>query len=374
VIKLRKRDHMERPLTDDSVYKKLALVLDTLPNGFPSTESGVEIKLLKKIFTPEQAEMFCELKLTMETADEISLRTGRDPLQTRDILETMREDGQVFSVKFGEIRWYKMMPWVFGIFEFQNDRMDREMAILFDEYEPFFEESFTAYTPQLMQVLPVEEEIRGVHEALPFEKISALIEQSQSFRVMDCVCKKKMMLTGHACDRSMQVCMAMAPIPDAFEDYGSGRILTRQQAYELLKETEDLALVHLTFNMQHGRIFICNCCSCCCGVLLSINRFSVPAAQVVNSMYFADIDADACTGCGICASERCQVKAIVPGDAYGVIKERCIGCGLCISTCPASAVKLVRKSESEIAVPPLTENEWFEKRGNNRGIDFSDYK
>ncbi len=359
---------------NDSIYKKLARVLDTLPNGFPPTESGIEIKLLKKIFTPEQAEMFCELRLTMETADEVSLRTGRDPLQTRDILETMREDGQVFSVKFGEFRWYKMMPWVFGIFEFQNDRMDREMAILLDEYQPFFEESFTAYTPQLMQVLPVEEEIKGVHEALPFEKISALIEQSQSFKVMDCVCKKKMRLTGHACDRPLQVCMAMAPIPDAFEDYGSGRTLTRQQAYELLKETEDMALVHLTFNLQHGRIFICNCCSCCCGVLLSINRFNVPAAQVVNSMYVADINTDACTGCGICASERCQVNAIAPGDVYGIIKERCIGCGLCITTCPASAMKLVRKPESEIAVPPLTENEWFEERGNNRGIDFSVYK
>jgi Na+-translocating ferredoxin:NAD+ oxidoreductase subunit B len=359
---------------NDSVYKKLALVLDTLPNGFPETDSGVEIRLLKKIFNHEQAEMFCELRLTMETADEIATRTGRDSGQTSGLLETMREDGQVFSVKFGDIRWYKMMPWVFGIFEFQNDRMDREMAFLMEEYQPFFEKSFSSLTPQLMQVLPIEEEIGEFHEALPFEKISALIEQSQSFKVMDCVCKKKMSLTGHACDRPMQVCMAMAPIPDAFDDYDSGRIITRKRAYDLLKETEDLALVHLTYNMQHGRIFICNCCSCCCGVLLSINKYNVPAAQVVNSMYFAEIDADVCSGCGICALERCQVKAVIPGETYRVIKERCIGCGLCISTCPASAVKLVRKLESEIVVPPLTENEWFEERGKNRGVDFSEYK
>ncbi|MBW1683615.1 MAG: 4Fe-4S ferredoxin, partial [Deltaproteobacteria bacterium] len=36
----------------DDVYRKLAKVLDTLPNGFPATESGVELKLLMKIFTP----------------------------------------------------------------------------------------------------------------------------------------------------------------------------------------------------------------------------------------------------------------------------------------------------------------------------------
>jgi len=47
----------------DEVYHKLAKVLDTLPNGFPATESGVEIKLLKRIFEPEQAELFCDLKL-----------------------------------------------------------------------------------------------------------------------------------------------------------------------------------------------------------------------------------------------------------------------------------------------------------------------
>ena len=103
----------------DEVYKNLARVLDTLPNGFPETENGVEIRLLKKIFKPEQAELFCELRLTMETADEIAARTGHDPAHTSALLETMREDGQVFSVMFGDTRWYKLMPWVFGIFEFQ---------------------------------------------------------------------------------------------------------------------------------------------------------------------------------------------------------------------------------------------------------------
>jgi hypothetical protein len=45
----------------DDVYYELAKVLDTLPNGFPSTEDGLEIILLKKIFRPEDAELFCDL-------------------------------------------------------------------------------------------------------------------------------------------------------------------------------------------------------------------------------------------------------------------------------------------------------------------------
>ncbi len=61
----------------DEAYHKLANVLDTLPNGFPSTDSGIEIKILKKVFTPDEAELFCDLRLTLETAEQIAERTGR---------------------------------------------------------------------------------------------------------------------------------------------------------------------------------------------------------------------------------------------------------------------------------------------------------
>ena len=39
------------------VYERLARKLDGLPNGFPRTEIGVELKLLRKIFHPEEAEV-----------------------------------------------------------------------------------------------------------------------------------------------------------------------------------------------------------------------------------------------------------------------------------------------------------------------------
>ena len=64
----------------EEMYLKLAKVLDTLPNGFPATESGVEIKLLKRIFRQDDTELFCDLKLHFETSQQISERTGR-PLE-----------------------------------------------------------------------------------------------------------------------------------------------------------------------------------------------------------------------------------------------------------------------------------------------------
>src|SRR5674476_759882 len=120
----------------DSVYKRLAKVLDTLPNGFPSTESGVEIKLLKKVFTPEQADLFCQMRLTFETVEEIAARTGRPVECLKEMLINMAISGQLFTIKLGATRYFKMLPWVFGIYEFQGARLDREFAKLHEEYAP----------------------------------------------------------------------------------------------------------------------------------------------------------------------------------------------------------------------------------------------
>jgi len=358
----------------DDIYNKLARVLDTLPNGFPATETGVEIRLLKKIFTPEQAELFCAMRLTFETAAQVAERTGRPLEGLEERLKAMGDAGQLFAIDLGGTWFFRMLPWVFGIYEFQLGRMDEEMAALHDAYGPVYNRQFCATTPQLMQVLPVEEEISIQQEALPYQRVSALIEQNLSFVVNDCICKKEKALLGHPCDRPVQVCLAMAPIPGAFE-HSEGRKLTKDEAYALMKQTEELGLVHLTANVQAGHIYICNCCGCCCGVLDAINHLGIPASQVINSHYYAAIDSETCTGCGICANERCQVGAIEEDrDAYRIVQDRCIGCGLCISACPAQAVRLVHKGPERIVTPPFNEDAWFEEKGRARGVDFTPFK
>jgi electron transport complex protein RnfB len=360
---------------ENEIYYQLAKVLDTLPNGFPATDSGVEIRLLKKIFTPEQADLFCDLRLNFESAEEVAKRTGRPLEGLEEKLKAMGTDGQVFAIGMAGNWIFKMLPWVFGIYEFQLARMDKEFAELHGEYQPVYNRQFFSKKPQMMQVLPIEEKIAVQQEALSYEKVSSLIDQNQSFEVRDCICKKEHALLGKPCDRPVQVCLAMAPIPGYFQDSPVGRVLTQEEAYALLKKTEELGLVHLTANMQGGNIYICNCCGCCCGVLQSINRLGIPASQVINSHYYAVVDPEKCTGCGICADERCQVKAIEEGqDSYQVIPERCIGCGLCITTCPTEAIALVRKDQAKIVTPPMDEEAWYEERGRARGVDFSRFK
>ena len=360
---------------NEDVYQRLAKVLDTLPNGFPSTESGVEIGIFKKIFEPEQADLLCDLKLKFETAAQISQRTGRPPEGLEEMLLGMAERGQLFRVKLGETEIFKMVPWIFGIFEFQLAHIDRELAEMVEEYNPAFSKQFFSHTPQLMQTLTVEEAIPSNQEALPYEKVSTIIEKGKSFRVNECVCRKERGLLGNPCDRPSEVCLAIAPVPGYFEQFDEGRVISREEAYELLRDTEKSGDVHLTNNFQDGQIFICNCCKCCCGVLRTINETGMPASLAVNSHYYAKIDPEDCTSCGICAEERCQVSAIAEEeDAYMVVQDRCIGCGLCIDYCPSEAIKLVHKDRENLTPPPSTEKDWFEERGRLRGVDFSAYK
>ncbi len=360
---------------NENIYKKLAHVLDTLPNGFPATESGVEIKLLKKIFDPDEAELFCDLKLRFETPEQISQRTGRSLEPLKKQLDIMAKKGQVFSVELGGVKLYKMMPWAFGIYEFQLPHMDKELALLCEEYGAVYGKHFFSTGPQLMQVIPIESEIQGKHDALPYERVSNIIENSQSFMYFDCICKKEKGLLGQPCDRPVQVCMAFAPIPGIFDNHPYGKTMTKQEAYALIQKAEENALVHLTWNVENGHFFICNCCGCCCGVLRSINELGIKAEDVINSYYYACIDPEKCTLCGICKHDRCQVNAIEQGDlAYEVMTEKCIGCGLCITTCPAEAISLKRKPNNAIQTPPRDEMDWYEKRARLRGVDFSAFK
>jgi len=96
---------------------------------------------------------------------------------------------------------------------------------------------------------------------------------------------------------------------------------------------------------------------------------------VVNSHYYAEIDPEACSACGLCADERCQVEAIKKeGGFCAVVKERCIGCGLCATTCPEEAIKLIHKDPKEVVHPPKDEQAWLEERARQRGVDFTAYK
>jgi|TARA_B100000315_G_scaffold255326_1_gene298411 ferredoxin len=358
----------------DDPYRKLATVLDTLPNGFPATDDGLEIKILQKIFTPEEADLFCDLRLTMETPVQIAERTGR-PLDGLDetLTRMWKEKGQIQGVELGPSRIFKMLPWMIGIWEMQIHRMDEELAELCQQYYDHFGAAFFSKGPALMRTIPVDQQVTPTQQAMPYDRVAGIIETGASFAVNDCVCRTEERILGHNCDSPLEVCLAIAPIPGLFDKQPWGRAISKDEAYKVIEKAEEAGLVHMTSNVENGHSFICNCCGCCCGVLKGITKLGLDG--VVNADFYSEIDAQGCTECGLCGESVCQVDAISEGDDTFVVDRRlCIGCGVCLESCPVEAISLQPKPESERVASPENDDVWMARRGEQRGVDFSTYK
>lgn len=350
------------------VYKKLAKKLDKLPQGYPATESGVELDILRKIFTPEDAEMAIRLRPIPETARRAAQRLGMEEDELRAALDGMVSRGQIVSFKANGSRKYALAPFVVGIFEFQVSRMDRELAELCEAYWPHFAKAIGSTAPSIARVVPVNRHIDSRATVLAYEDTRRMIEGARSFMITDCVCRKEKALLGKPCRHKLETCLSFSKEEDAYE--GSprdGRRITREEALAILDASEDEGLVHCTYNFEHGQMFVCNCCSCCCGFLGLLTDHHTPYG-LVRSNWRAVIDETLCATCGVCANERCPVEALeeTDGGEYRVIEERCIGCGVCVVTCPTEAMNLVERPEPERTVPPRNIVDWSVQRAANR--------
>jgi NAD-dependent dihydropyrimidine dehydrogenase PreA subunit len=349
-------------------YARLAEKLDQLPNGFPSTESGVELKILRKIFTPEEAEMAVKLRPIPETAQVIAERLNIPVEKMESILDNMVKKGQIGSTAMGGQQVYILFPFVFGIFEFQNPRLDREFAELMEEYGPTLVQAIGAHAPAIMRVVPINIQIDAQHQVMPYEDLRRTLEKAKSFQVMECICKKEQALIGNPCTYDLEVCLAMANHEGAFDKHPLGRIITKEEALEVVKKADEAGLVHATYNVQSGQMFVCNCCPCCCGMLRGVKRFNAPHLMA-KSNFVALIDQDSCAACGICANDRCPIQAISEtDDKFSVQPDKCLGCGVCIPTCPTESIKLIRKPKELQDQPPAHLMEWYFKRAENRGV------
>ena len=353
------------------VFTELARLLDSLPNRFPATQSGVEIRLLEKIFSPEEATLACAMGLTAETAAVIAARAGVDVREGRDNLKRMAAKGLV-SLTRGEGEFtFLLTPFIVGFFENQLPRMDAEMAALFEEYFHETKGSMLRDAPAHHRVIPVEKAIRFQIAIQPYERASALLERALSWGVRDCICRVQQKLVGKGCDRPVNSCLVFAPVKNAFDRSKTDRVLTKEEALQILKETEEAGLVHTVGNYRDGIDYICNCCTCCCGILRGIAQYGITSA-VAHSDFFLVVEAESCTGCNNCI-ERCQFNALTASDGIVAVDYRhCMGCGICVGACSTDALHLERRPEQDITLPPADQRAWGIERQKLRNGDLTD--
>ena len=355
-----------------NVYKKLAKRFDAIPNGFPETDSGVELKLLAKIFTPEEAALASEMKLTPESAEEISQRTNRDAAKTAQLLQQMAMKGQILAIKQGDQYKFSLMQFAMGgVYDFQLARLDEEFAELFEEYYPIFAKRLLGPSPSIFKVIPVEKSIPYEVHVFPYEQASAYLNNAKSFGVRECICKKQKGLVGKPCKYPHEVCMVFAPVEGAFNNDPSTRAISKEEAVKILRDAEDAGLIHSSTNIRQGHFYLCNCCTCCCAIMRGISQLGLENSMA-KSDFYVKVDSEACTSCGTCI-ERCQFSALSLVDNVSHVNQRrCVGCGQCTMSCPSNAITLVRKPQDQITPTPQNLIEWMMKRAESRGISLQE--
>jgi ferredoxin len=310
------------------------------------------------------------LHISKETPTEIANRIGGEPKIVSKQLKTMVKKGLIAWTKTTAGPAYGLLPFIVGIYENQLNRLDEQLARLFEEY---YLEAFgkaLSIKPQFHRVVPVGETVRIGLEIRPYESAGEIIHQASSWGVVNCICRTQKALIGDPCDHPIEVCMVLSNREDAFNNSPGIRALTKAEALSTLRRAAESGLVHSVSNNQEGIWYICNCCTCSCGILRGMSEMGI-ANVVASSAFVNTVDDELCLACGDCL-EYCQFNALTLNDTIHINAMRCVGCGVCVLSCPEEALALIRRPEEDVLSTPVTADEWRETRAASRGISLVD--
>jgi len=361
-------------MSDDLIYERLRRHLDRQAIGFPPSRKGAHLKLLRHIFTPQEAQIAACLKDRYEPPEVIFERARHlvaSPADLVQVLDGIIAKGGIEAREENGRRFYCNAPLVVGMYELQIGRLTPDFIRDFREYTSdlrFGIEFLGTALPQI-RTIPVGQSIQPHHRASTFDEIASLIGNAQGpFVILECICRKKKGMEGETCQATdrRETCLGMGDIAQTVLMSGNGRQIDRAEALAIITANQKDGLILQPSNTERAA-FVCSCCGCCCGMLQMHRSLPKPLA-FWSSNFYAVVDPAICTGCGICG-RHCQVGAItLPGKktTARVDLDRCLGCGHCVAACPAEAMAL-RKKPQETKPPPTREDLYATLKANRKG-------
>ncbi|MCK4723895.1 MAG: 4Fe-4S binding protein [Dehalococcoidia bacterium] len=334
------------------VYEQLAFHLSTLGMGLPYREELLEI--LWENLTPTEAKVLLALPTKVAPlqpvgVDKIASNINFPREQLVDILESLSERGLLFSgkTKKGE-KGYALQQVGFGFpqtffWKVEDTPQAKHMANLVAKYfnRRVTSEAYGSSKTKPFRYIPVGETIDHATQAVfPYHMMEEVMAQARVFAVAHCACRIAMRLQEKGCDHPLEVCLKFDDMAEYTVERGLAREVTKEEALEIIRKSEEAGLVHFVDNAIKGIKLNCNCCGCACWNVGSIKRRKIPRDVLMATYFIRETDKDKCIGCGNCV-EICPVDAIViEGDYPAVDEEWCIGCGLCVRQCSSEAAKL----------------------------------
>jgi ferredoxin len=354
----------------DDVYCKLRKEINKMPIPFPETASGVELKLLKHLFTPAEAEIALNLNILPETIGRIHKRVKKSGIEiTQMELEEMLDNlvnkgailgGRAFESK-GKGKQYSLIQLAIGMFEFQVGRLTKEYVHDFEQYtkEQFYKDVYGTKTKQ-MRTIPIGQSVSPEIRIAPYEDMKKYVSGlKDDISVQNCVCRESAEVIGVSCRHPelSETCLIFSDAARYSDGRGYGRPITNEEALKILNRAEEAGFVLQPENAREPQ-FVCCCCVDCCHALKALKMHPIPA-DLCSTNYYTTIDPSKCKGCKKCI-EHCAMDAISLKDKIAVVNlDRCIGCGTCFVVCKNDAHQLHMKEKTYI--PPKNQDAMYQK-------------
>ena len=289
------------------------------------TYGDPEYRILDPIVDDDMCSVMMRMRLETDfSAEDLAKKTRKslDFVQTQ--CDKLVKAGVIRTrVRSGVLCYYYPI-WVPGIMEgilSNREQCDAhpELGACFEEYTRI---RVGMLAPMLgngvnfMRVMPVMSAIENNTHKASYDEISTLIEKAWAISVGPCSCRRSRRLMGEGCGHLEEdMCLYLNDNAISFSKNGEHRLITKEEAYEILRRAEDNGLVH-EVNQSLGFddvTAICNCCGCSCYALRIAELFRSPNG--VSSNFIARVDKDKCVACGQCV-ENCQTNAVRLGQKH----------------------------------------------------------
>ena len=324
--------------------------------------------LVKALFTEDEAEVFIRLPYVFSDLASIRKITQLPERRLQEMLNSLSGKGLVVDVWVKDRYYYMPSPMLIGVFEFTMmrtglDAKPAEWGPLFyrllENKDSYYDSNMGA--GQVMSparvylhdesILP-EEHTR----VLDYESATHIVDTASKCAVGICSCRHEKLHAGvKKCDLPLETCASFGWAADYLIRHNMAREVSKSQMKDNLALSREKGLVFCGDNVRRNVTFICQCCSCCCNLLLGITRHGYPNT-VVTSSFIARVDETVCTGCAKCC-KACPVAAINMSGKQALTKPRaqavvntelCLGCGVCTMKCAKKAIKMEKRSERYI--------------------------
>ena len=320
-------------MSNEEAYRELSKKVGT-------EHSQIVPEIWKTVCTLKEADL---LNALPATAEDLAQRFEKTLEEVGSMLQVLFRKGVVFEAVRDGKTTYRLPRHIVQLHDATTLWVDAPTSLLdlwrrytLEEY-PQIPALLTALkVPPFFRVIPINEKIETRSQVLVYEDAAKIVEAASVLAVTNCPCRMIM----NKCDKPREVCLQLNKGAEYAIKRGTGRKINADEAKAILRNSEEAGLVHLTENKAGIGTVICNCCSCCC-IGLPYAKKAETRSMLVPSRYQAVVEADACTGCGICPDE-CPMDAIGMdgGNVAEVNGEACIGCGVCTNVCPTDAIRL----------------------------------